>query len=236
MIKFNVRASTIGIALVCINCNYLKLFRLITKEKPLKQRKGKKNFFNKKNLMFAIALVLIASIAVTFFVSCNNGKGPDPVEDLYNQPSTMLETPTDGSTPADHDAKDNAYYALYAMNALESFTVDVAGETVSKVAFANVSQKIKGYRVVNGNEIYKQNVSHSNFRSVGVRTFVKDGNYVVHNAKKVSSIDNVVWENSANRLSKESFLDKFGYVPNSPSNYILTDETILSAFLYLTRG
>ncbi len=186
-----------------------------------------KHIFRKKNIIFVIALILVASIAATFFVSC--GDGGDPVGPLDNQDSKMLKTPTDDSTPIDYDANNNAYYALYAMNQLQSFTAQSFGETVSKVAFANVSQKIKGNRVVSNGEIYKENVSHSKFRSVGVRTFIKGDNYIVHNADKVSSVDNVVWEADATRVSKESYLNKFGYVPNSITSYILNDETILSS-------
>ena len=192
-------------------------------------KEGKKRFFNKKNIIFAIAIVLIASIAATFFVSCNNGGDKPPEGPLYSQDSTMLKTPTDGSTPTDYDAKTNAYYAVYAMSQLQSFTTQSQGETVTKVAFASVSQKIKGSRVINGTEVYKENVSHSSFRSVGTRLFIKGDNYVVHNADKVSSVNEVTWEKAAGRISKDSFLEKFGYVPNSVTSYILTDETILSA-------
>ncbi len=193
--------------------------------------KKKKRFLRKRNVIFAIILLIVVSLTANFFVSCGKDEfetTPD-VETITNQASTMLKPPTDGSVPTDYDAKTNVYYAIYAMNSLNSFTTESYGETVTKVALVSVSQKIKGSRVVNNGEVYKENVSHSSFKSVGSRTFVKGENYVVHNANNVSSIEEVAWEQTANRISKDSYLESFGYVPNSITGYLLTDETILSA-------
>ncbi len=193
--------------------------------------KNKKRFLRKRNIILAIVLLVIVSLTANFFVSCGNDEfetTPD-VETITSQSSTMLKNPTDGTKPSDYDAKTNIYYALYAMNALDSFTTESSGDTSSKVALVSVSQKIKGRRVVNGNKVYKENVSHSSFKSVGAITYVNGENYVIHNASEVSSINDAVWEKTASRVLKEDFLEKFGYVPNSITGYLLTDETILSA-------
>ena len=187
-----------------------------------------KRIFRTRNIFIAIAFLLIATLATSFLASC--GEDNPPVDPVDHQPSTMLKTPTDGSSPTDHDAKSNAYYALYAMNKLNSFTVDVEGETVSKKG-VTATQNIKAYRVINNGEVYKQNVSYSAFKKVGVRLFVKGDNYIVHKAKKVHSIDNITWENDATRVSKDTYMQTYGYVPNSVTSYVLTDETILPPIL-----
>ena len=194
-------------------------------------KKGKRRIFRKRNVIIAIIVAILASISMSFFVSCGDDEfitNPD-VETITGIYSTALPTPTDGTLPSSYDAKTNAYYAFYAMNALDSFTTESSGETTTKVAFASVSQKIRAKRVICGDEVYKENVSHSTFKSVGVRTFVKGNNYVVHNASSVSSVDETTWEETASRISKKDFLNRYGFVANSITGYVLTDETILSA-------
>ena len=192
-----------------------------------KDSKASKRFFTKKKICFIAALLVIISVSMAFFISCGGDDDP-PVDPPVTQDSTMLKTPTDGTNPGDYDAKTNAYYAIYTMNELDSFTTESNGQTSTK-ALVTVNQKIKGSRVINNGEVYKQNVSHSSFKSVGATTFVKGDNYVIHNAKKVSSVDEVKWEDTAISVSKDTFINKFGYVPNNMTSYVLTDETIISA-------
>ncbi|MBE7085215.1 MAG: hypothetical protein E7368_04080, partial [Clostridiales bacterium] len=143
--------------------------------------------------------------------------------------STSLPLPSDGSSPKEHDPKDNAYYAFTSMSQADSFVSHTTGEAITKVAFANVSQKIKAHRIVNKGEVYKESLSHSSFKGVGIRTYANGNNYVVWNASKVNSIDNVSWEENANKIDKESYVSLFGCVPNAYTSYILTDETIIDA-------
>ncbi len=189
-----------------------------------------KRLFCKRNVIIALILAISATIGSFFVTSCSNNFDQNPdVESIGGSFSTTLPTPTDNSTPADHDAKKSAYYAFYAMSKLEGFTAESVGECVTNVAFVSVSQKIKASRIVNSNEVYKESLSHSTFKGVGVRMYIKGDNYVIHNASGISSVDNVSWHDTANRISKESFIERFGFVANNVTGYVMTDETILSA-------
>ena len=168
-----------------------------------------KRLFCKRNVIIALILAISATIGSFFVTSCSNNFDQNPdVESIGGSFSTTLPTPTDNSTPADHDAKKSAYYAFYAMSKLEGFTAESVGECVTNVAFVSVSQKIKANRIVNSNEVYKESLSHSTFKGVGVRMYIKGDNYVIHNASGISSVDNVSWHDTANRISKENFYDR----------------------------
>ena len=195
----------------------------------------KKKIFCKRNIIIGVsvllAIVLLTTGLCIAFADCGKGKfdsNPD-VEKITKTNSTTWEPPTDGTTPADYAANDNVFYAFGAMESVDSFVATSKGKTVTKVGIASVNQSIKAKRVVNGSEVYKESVSHSTFKSVAVRTFVKGDNYVVRDAKKVNSVDAVDWLNTANRVSKESFLQAWGAVPNSITLYVLKEDTILSS-------
>ncbi len=186
----------------------------------------------KKRKVIAItALSLVAIITSLIFIltGCSSSKFSSKPPLLSEQSSTMLELPTDGSTPADHAPNENVYYAFTAMSKLNSFVGKTSGKTVTKVAFADVNQYIKANRVVLGNEVFKQSVSHSSFKGVGAQTYVNGDNYIIRNASKVSSVDDVKWEAGARKVTEDSFISLYGYVPSSLTGYVMTDETIISS-------
>jgi len=184
-----------------------------------------------KNAFKTLILCVLIAVLMTAGIACGNKEfSSDGDAQTANKIfSTSMPTPKDGTTPADHSAKDNAYYAFYAMSMLNGFETYSEGETVTKVAIANVSQKIKANRVIKGDEVYKENLSHSTFKGVGARLFVKGDNYIVHNASKVRSVDDVSWENGASKISEQAFIDKYGFVANSITGYVFNDESILNA-------
>ena len=193
--------------------------------------KFKKIFLSKKAIALELVLALILAGVLWFFINkASHDFSQDPDMGLVNgTDSTMISTPIDGTKPSDHDPKQNAYYALYALNKASSFVTHCEGETITQVTFVSVSQKIKSMRVVNNGEMYKESISHSSFKGVGVRNYINGDNYVTLNADSVTSVDDVVWNSDAKKISKDDYVALYGYTPAGISGYILTDDTILSA-------
>ena len=191
----------------------------------------KKIFFSKKTIALGLVLVILLAVGLYFLINTlSNNFSQDPDMGLVlGSDSTMLQTPIDGTRPSDHDPKDNAYYALYKLNQLKSFKSYSEGETITHVAFASVSQKIKASRVVNNGEVYKESLSHSPFKGVGVRNYIKGENYVTLNASSVKSIDDVTWDTTAKKISKTDYVNLYGYVPSGITSYIFSEDTILNA-------
>jgi len=201
--------------------------------------KFKKIFFCKKAIALEIVVAILLGLVSWYFINkaSNNFSSDVDMSLIGGQQSTMLEAPTDGSKPDAHDPKNNIYYALSVLDNADSFTASSSGDTVTTVAVMQVSQKIKAYRIVNGDEVFKESLSHSQFKGVGVRSFIKNGNYVLQDATSVTSIDNVVWSDKANKVSEDSYIAKYGYVPNGITAYLFSDETILeSEYLGVENG
>ncbi len=192
---------------------------------------AKESSSGKGGIIFTLILTII--LALVAYFSCGGNanfstEAPDAstIEGLL---STTLPLPSDGSRPSDHDPNDNAYFAFTSMAQADSFVSTTTGVAVTEVAVANVTQKIKAYRVVNNGEVYKESLSHSSFKGVGARTYVNGNNYIIWNSDKVSSINNVSWQKSANKVNKEDFINLYGSVPNAYTAYIMKDDTILSS-------
>ena len=165
-----------------------------------------------------------------YIVGCGSDFNTNPdIDSISKQESTMYAVPTDGSTPANYSANENAFISFTAMSKEKSFVGKSSGEAVTDVAFVSVSQKVKANRVVNGKEIYKESISHSSFKSVGVRTYVNGHNFVVREASNVDSVNSVSWKSKANRISEESFVAKYGHFSNTITSYVMTKDTILSS-------
>ena len=180
----------------------------------------------KKIIIFSILLCL-AIIATFYFLGCHKNDFTDDINlnGINEQQSTVKQKPSDGSTPADHSPADNFAYALYDLLEAGSFVSESSGQTVS----LGVEQNVKAVRYVNGDEVFKRSLSHSTFKSVGVEMFVSGKNYVLRDATSLKSVDEVTWEEDPYRVTEETFISKFGGVPNGITAYVLTENTILSS-------
>lgn len=180
----------------------------------------------KKIIIFSILLCL-AIIATFYFLGCHKNDFTDDINlnGINEQQSTVKQKPSDGSTPADHSPADNFAYALYDLLEAGSFVSESSGQTVS----LGVEQNVKAVRYVNGDEVLKRSLSHSTFKSVGVEMFVSGKNYVLRDATSLKSVDEVTWGADPYRVTEETFISKFGGVPNGITAYVLTENTILSS-------
>lgn len=196
-----------------------------------KTKNFKDIFLTKKMLIIGICVLLCVCIGLWFLTRCNryDFDSNADIEAINSQTSTMLPLPQDGTTPADHIANHNAYFAFTALSLEKTFTTTTEGEAITDVSFISVSQKIKANRVVNGNKVYKESLSHSRFKGVGVRSYVQDDNYIIWGSNSVSSIDDVKWNETANKISKDTYVQLYGHVANSITAYVLNDESILSS-------
>ena len=193
--------------------------------------KFKRYTHSKRTVSLFAVLLLTMTIGLWLILGCsayNFNSNPD-MELIRGQASTMLAPPTDGSKPSDHTPNDNAFYAFKVLSEQESFSGYSDGKAVTNVAFASVNQNIKAHRIIDGDTIYKESLSHSSFKGVGVISYISGENFVIHDASSISSINNVAWKETASTVSEDSYIDKFGHYSNSITAYVFTEETILSS-------
>ncbi len=182
----------------------------------------------KKKVCMVLAIILAICLGVVAYFLIAGAKFNRAIlsaDELEGLASTSRPVPTDGTTPADHqdDPNANAYYAFSAMQN-ESYIAYSTG-----VSATVVDQQVKAVRVVNDTEVYKESISYSSMKGVGVRTYVSGNNYIRWEASKVNSVNSVSWKSSASKISKEKYIELYGGVPRAYTPYIMTDETILSS-------
>lgn len=191
----------------------------------------RKKFMSNKKIFYVFCIIFLFASAVFYFLGCGEGGNfSDEVnmDEVLKQSSTVKPTPIDGSTPDQHNINDNYYFALSAMQQAGSFIANAEGVSITKAGIT-VKQEIKSYRQVNGKETFKQSLSYSGFKSVGVELYVKNNNYVIRDASKLKSINNVIWQKDAQNVSEEAYFNRFGAIPNGITSYIFTDETIINS-------
>lgn len=138
--------------------------------------------------------------------------------------STLAQRP-DSGTPADFDARQNLYISAGELQRSGSFSACATGATTSM----GIEQKVSALRTVVGDSVFKQSASFSSLVKFGQQRFVSDGNYLLRNHSSISSLDNIEWQNTASKITEQSFKDMFGYIPTGLTGYVLNDNTILDA-------
>ena len=146
----------------------------------------KKHF--RKGLIIGLVFLMASVIGLTC-LACNN----PPPKPVVSGDGTMLPVPTDGSTPNDYTANENAYIAATRMLTVGSFETTSVGESSTKLA----TQKIESHRVVTKDEVYKQSVSYSAFKGTATRYYINGDNYLLQGASKVSGLKDVKWKSTA---------------------------------------
>lgn len=203
---------------------------IMPKIKEKEMKKFTKLFSRRRAITAGIVMLLSVVISIWYIVGCGNDFNSNPnIENIRKQASATLPVPTDGSTPFDHSPNDNAFIAFTVMAKEKSFIGHTTGESVTDVAFVSVSQKIKANRVVNGNKVYKESLSHSSFKGVGVMFYIDGGNFIIRNASDVSSVNSVTWKSTANKVSEDSFISRYGHFSDSITAFVMTEDTILSS-------
>ena len=97
-----------------------------------------------------------------------------------------------------------------------------------------VKQKISARRYVIGDTLFKESISYSGIVKVANQTYVSSGKYLLRESKKVSSVSDVEWEDTATDLGESEYLSRYGSVILGLNNYILNEQTVTG--ISLTKG
>lgn len=175
--------------------------------------------------VFCALLALVMSSCCMVYVVNFDDSPPviviPPDSDLV---SMTADRPESG-TPGDYDAKQNLYISAGQLKEAGSFNAVASGSSNSM----GIEQQVLSSRSVVGEDAFKQSASFSSLVKFGQQRFVYQGNYLLRNHSKVNRIDNIEWQDTASKITRESFLEMFGYIPTSLSAYVLNDKTITDA-------
>lgn len=202
--------------------------------------KGNKRLFKKKWIIFVSALVLVVALGMTVFFACSDGSGGGQVytELPAESMSYSLTPPDDGSLPDDHTALENLGYIVGRLSQRSYYHTD----SVS-TADATALLGIKVTQNVTGTKDYKDGVlivssvsiSGSSFApSKALQRFIGEDKAVVRTAASDNKDDwkggDTEWSSGdpSEILSREDYTARYGLWPTEFSDYVLTEDTILS--------
>lgn len=138
--------------------------------------------------------------------------------------SAVMDRPEDGVFNQDN-AKENLYIAHGELIRAGGFK----GQNKGTSSSFGITQTVWSDRTVVGNNVFKQSVSDGLVK-MGSQTYIWGENYVFRGMEEVKAVDNVVWQNTAKRVSKQTYEETYGYRFSELTGYILNDNTITNAY------
>lgn len=178
----------------------------------------------KAKVICIILAIVLVSTGTVLLIDNLSGNATELVRPSDTMSATM-EKPQDGVFSQDN-AKDNLYIAHGELIRSGGFRGQNRGTSKS----LGITQTVWSDRTVVGNNVWKQSVSDGLVK-MGSQTYIWGENYVFLDMKEVKAVDNVVWQNSARRVSKETYDETYGYRFSELTGYILNDNTIKEAYL-----
>ena len=186
---------------------------------------------NRKRAIILCGILLILTGAAIFFAcSCLNkgGDGDAPPPDSTDDGTGVRP---DGKTVADYldNPNLNLYIAKSVLSGAGSFRSVSRGATVSTKIGLSVTQDIYAVRIVKGDSVYKQSSSYGLIK-MGDERIAHGDTYLYRSATGLNSVTDISWSDDApNALTRDAFLNRYGYRGNGLTGYILNDETIVSS-------
>lgn len=192
---------------------------------------GKRKMSRKKKLLFigTPILALVALIGV-FFLYQMSRSYEEPMDNLPldGLMSDMMPKPETG-VPSDYSPQENAAIAQYVLLNTEHYQTTKDGQVKANVGFINYDQSVKNTKVVDGDAIFTQALSLSSMVKVGEQKYFNKGIYLLRPATNVQSVEDCVWSDDISAMSKDTYTDRYGMMPDGLSEYLITKDTILSA-------
>lgn len=143
---------------------------------------------------------------------------------------SMTEKVPESGTPKDYDAIKNLYIANGVVEDSTYYSTTMTGTAKANVIGINYTQSTINTKVVNDDEAFLEAISLSKLMKVAEQRYVTPNSYLIRKGKNVSE-DGASYDQSISSLGKENYLNKYGNLPYSMSQYILNDEAILSGTL-----
>ena len=183
----------------------------IMDEKPKKAKKAPRIKHKKLIILFTAILV----VATVFIIKAFSSKHYALAEETE---SFEIERPKTGN-PLDYTGKDNAAICNWVIRHTNGFKSVTTGTVKAKVSFINYNQELKNTRIVTSDGCYIETISDSSLVHVYEEKYLENDQIVVrkNHSDKYTTI------------TKDVFLEKYGWHPTDFQAYILNEETIVEA-------
>ena len=184
----------------------------------------------KVKIVCLILATVLASVGTLLVLTNLGGGAIPPLDAPTDDINTYLDTPVEG-TPADvEDVRENLFIAHKVLLVKDSFYGISEGSTTS----FGIEQQVLNTRYVLGEFGNKNSFKQMVTKGVvpnAYQLYMWGDNYLHRSCSKVNALDDVVWKNTATKLEKEDFLNRFGHRSDKLTGYILNYDTVTSGVL-----
>ncbi len=199
----------------------------------------KKKYGKKRRLVtLAACLALVAAVLSVLFFACNAKEGVET-----RRPATSISIcmtpPDDGTTPEDHTPLDNLGYIIGRLMARDCYHTDSSSVVTANAFGVEVRQDVAGGKDYSDGVLIATTFSRSDSsfapEPVALQKFYGDGRAVL---RKSVSDDPATWNGRNTEwddgepyevLDRDTYTEKYGLWATEFSDYVLTEETVLSA-------
>ena len=178
----------------------------------------------KKIIITIIILVTTVLLGVGgYFIYALNQGTADIADTDAEFESTLMEAPTDGSTPKDHTLEENVAYALWVVSNTNEFYTVTEGTAQASVA----TQQIYNKRVVKDGKAMTTMISSGIVSTAKQKYFLKD-KVLLRDATSING-NTATWVNSAPEcVSYKTIKKRYGWLPQQATGYIICEDTYIN--------
>ena len=152
-------------------------------------KKKKKLRLRTKIILIITSLILAVAAGFGAFLIIGASQGQAEIEESEAQyKTTLIEAPTDGSLPKDHNPMDVIAYSLWTVANTSEFKVTTTGTANALIA----TQQISNSRVVKDGKAMISTVS-SGMVNVAKQRYFSDGKVLLRDPEKIDGV-NVLWK------------------------------------------
>ena len=191
-----------------------------------------------KRWFVAAALIILLCITL-IFSACTGGSDPQSQAYRPESPSVSAQPPQDGSTPDDYEALENVSYVigkLASRGYYHSENTNTAQATA--LGFVNVTQSVVGSKDYKNGVLITSTISTSSSSfapSKAIQKYYGDKVVIVRSATSGDADDwnglNTQWSDGtpSETLTEEQYGERYGLWATEFSDFVLNEDTILSA-------
>ena len=187
-------------------------------------KKKKKLRLRTKIILIITSLILAVAAGFGAFLIIGASQGQAEIEESEAQyKTTLIEAPTDGSLPTDHNPMDVIAYSLWTVANTSEFKVTTTGTANALVA----TQQISNSRIVKDGKAMISTVS-SGMVNVAKQRYFSDGKVLLRDPEKIDGI-NVLWKDQIPEcITYNQNIKRYGWLPFQANGYIICEETYLN--------
>ena len=187
-------------------------------------KKKKKLRLRTKIILIITSLILAVAAGFGAFLIIGASQGQAEIEESEAQyKTTLIEAPTDGSLPTDHNPMDVIAYSLWTVANTSEFKVTTTGTANALIA----TQQISNSRVVKDGKAMISTVS-SGMVNVAKQRYFSDGKVLLRDPEKIDGV-NVLWKDQIPEcITYNQNIKRYGWLPFQANGYIICEDTYLN--------